>query len=61
MEKGGLRRKKNSVENGQKDETERVTGRVSRATAEIEMWDQIPDRGETSEIPSLPSGESGGV
>ena len=45
---------------GQKDMTERATGLGRRTKEEIyiEKWDQseIPDRGETSEIPGLPGG-----
>ena len=48
-----------------KDKTEIATRTMGRRTKEeiIEKWDQtespeIPDRGETSEIPGLPSGVS---
>ena len=45
-----------------KDETERVIGLGRRTREEIVKWNQnndspeIPDRGETSDIPGLPSG-----
>ena len=55
---------KKSQENGPKatkDKTERATGLGRRGDRPIEKWDQtespeIPDRGETSEIPRLPFG-----
>ena len=44
-----------------KDKTESATGPGRRTRADIEKWDQtdspdIPDMGETTEIPNLPSG-----
>ena len=44
-----------------KDKIERVTGLGRRTRKEIAKWNQMtalrfPDRGETSDIPSLPSG-----
>ena len=53
-----FRRKGQQAEN---DKTERVTGLGRRTREEIAKWNQndsheIPDRGETSDIPGLPSG-----
>ena len=62
MENGGLGKKK-SAQKAEKDKTERATGLGRRTEGgDIEKWDQtespeIPDRGETSEIPGLPSGD----
>ena len=53
-----MRRKGQQAEN---DKTERVTGLGRRTREEIAKWNQmtsleIPDRGEASDIPGLPSG-----
>ena len=45
----------------EQDKTDRATGLSRRTRGDIEKWDQtenaeIPDRGETLEIPSLLSG-----
>ena len=49
----------------EKEKIERVTGlgRRTRGNSKVESNDspEIPDRGKTSDIPALPSGESGTI